>query len=345
MKDFFEPPLPPGWKWSSGWSIDKSQYVDKEGWAYGPDTISLKWPPTSSQFSTKSASDVVRRRHWIRTRQSFSDQGTECLQSGASAVHPGASAVLSWRSTSKDSDQCLQVRPKFDNSQPSYSWGCAIAVGSSYMYSKDQQLDLGSRLTSVTPNCSLKLNELEKKDILLCCNPNSGSKQLWFSVCTDASVLNTELNVPVYDWRISISSPLKLENRLPCPAEFSISEKIKEGNCIERHRGTVSSRQSVHIYSADIQKPLYITLSTQDGWVMEKVITFFFKEIVCVLQFSSYGYTLLDSSAQDPILLLDPSFSNHVSSFWMIHRQSKRYEICFSFKVSSINFILSDSHL
>ncbi|WVZ12338.1 hypothetical protein V8G54_016868 [Vigna mungo] len=295
-KDFFEPPLPQGWKWSSGWSIDKSQYVDKEGWAYGPDIISLRWPPTSSLFSTKSASDVVRRRRWVRTRQSFSDQGTECLQSGASTVHPGASAVLSWRSTSKDSDHCLQVRPKFDNSQPSYSWGCAIAVGSSYIYSKDNLLDPGSRLTAVTPNASLKLNELEKKDILLCCNPNSGGKQLWFSVSTDATVLNTELNVPVYDWRISISSPLKLENRLPCPAEFSISEKIKEGNCIERHHGVVSSRQTVHIYSADIQKPLYITLRVEGGWVMEK----------------------------DPILVLDPSFSNHVSSFWMIHQQSKR---------------------
>lgn len=43
--------------------------------------------------------------------------------------------------------------------------------------------------------------------------------------------------------------------------------------------------------------------------------------------------------------MLDPSFSNHVSSFWMIHRQSKRYAICFSFKVSSINFILSDLQL
>ncbi|KAH1088253.1 hypothetical protein AAZX31_07G215500 [Glycine max] len=296
-KDFFEPPLPPGWKWASGWSIDKSQYVDKEGWAYGPDIKSLRWPPISSHFSTKSASDVVRRRRWIRTRQSLSEQGTESLQGGASTVQPGASAVLSWRSSSKNSDQCLQVRPKFDNSQPSYSWGCAIAVGSSYIYSKDQLLDPGStRLTSVTPTCSLKLNELEKKDILVCCNPSSGSKQLWFSVCTDASVLNTELNVPVYDWRISINSPLKLENRLPCPAEFSISEKTKEGNCIERHHGVVSSRQSVHIYSADIQKPLYLTLFVQGGWVMEK----------------------------DPTIVLDPSFSNHVSSFWMIHRQSKR---------------------
>lgn len=273
MKDFFEPPLPTGWKWASGWSIDKFQYVDKEGWAYGADIKSLRWPPASSQFSTKSASDVVRRRRWIRTRQSFSEQGTECLQNGASTVHPGASAVLLWRSTSKGSEQCLQIRPKFDNTQPSYSWGYGITVGSSYIYSKDQILDPGSRQTSVTSNCSLKLNELEKKDILLCCNPSSGSKQLWFSVVTDASVLNTELNVPVYDWKICVNSPLKLENRLPCPAEFSISEKTKEGNCVERHKGIVSSRQSVHIYSADIQKPLYLTLFVQGGWVMEKVIT------------------------------------------------------------------------
>ncbi|KEH32375.1 calcium-dependent lipid-binding-like protein [Medicago truncatula] len=295
-KDFFEPPLPPGWKWASGWSIDKFQNVDKEGWAYGPDIKNLRWPPASSKSSTKSSSDVVRRRRWIRSRQTISQQSAESLHSGVSTVHPGASTFLSWRSTSKDSEQYLQIRPSFDNSQPSYSWGHAVAVGSSYIYSKDQQLDPGFRQNCVTSNCSLKLNEMEKKDILLCCNPSSGSKQLWFSVGTDASVLNTELNIPVYDWRISIFSPMKLENRLPCPVEFSISEKTKEGNCVERHRGVISSRQSVHIYSVDIQKPLYLTLSVQHGWVMEK----------------------------DPILLLDPSFSNHVSYFWMVHRQSRR---------------------
>ncbi|KAK7291737.1 hypothetical protein RIF29_07114 [Crotalaria pallida] len=294
--DFFEPPLPPGWKWVSGWSIDKFQYVDKEGWAYGPDLKNLKWPPTSWKFSTKSASDVVRRRRWIRTRQTFSEEGIEGLQSGASTIHPGASAFLSWRSTSKDSDQCLQVRPNFDSSQPSYSWGRAVAVGSSYLYSKDQLLDPSSRHNSVTPNCSLKLNELEKKDTLLCCNPSCGSKQLWFSVGSDATVLNTALNVPVYDWKISINAPMKMENRLPCPAEFSILEKTKEGNYVERHRGVISSRQGVHIYSADIQRPVYLTLFVQGGWVMEK----------------------------DRILVLDPSFSNHFSYVWMVHRQSKR---------------------
>lgn len=297
-KDFFEPPLPPGWKWASGWSIDKFQYVDKEGWAYGPDIKNLRWPPTSAKSSTKSASDVVRRRRWCRTRQTIFEKGIESLQSEVSTMHPGASTVLSRRSTSRDSEQCLQIRPSFDNSRPSYSWSHAVAVGSSYIYSnsKDPLPDQGSRQNSLTSNCSLKLNEIEKKDILMCCNPSSGSKQLWFSVGTDASVLNTELNTPVYDWRISINSPMKLENRLPCPAEFSILEKTKDGSCHERHRGVVSSRQSVHIYSVDIQRPLYLTLIVKHGWVLEK----------------------------DPILVLDPSFSNHVSSFWMVHQQSRR---------------------
>ncbi|KAL1372338.1 hypothetical protein AAHE18_01G196400 [Arachis hypogaea] len=295
-KDFFEPPLPPGWKWTSGWSIDKFQYVDKEGWAYGPDLKNLQWPPTSSTFSTKSSSDVVRRRRWIRTRQNFSDQGKEYIQSGASTLHPGASTVLPLRSTSKNSNHYLQVQPNSNGSMPSYSWGCAVAVGSTYMYSKDQPVDQSSRRNSATSNCSMNLNELEKKDILLCCNPSSGSKQLWLSVGIDATVLNTELNAPVYDWRVSVNSPIKLENRLPCPAEFSISEKTKEGNCVEQHQGVVSSRQSVHIYSADIRKPLYLTLFVKGGWVMDK----------------------------DAILVLDPSFSNHVSSFWMVHPKSRR---------------------
>ncbi|KAI4335042.1 hypothetical protein L6164_013726 [Bauhinia variegata] len=296
-KDFFEPPLPPGWKWMGDWAIDKSQFVDGEGWAYGPDVKSLKWPPASSKFSTKSASDVVRRRRWIRRRQIISEQGASCIENETNPVYPGASAVLPWRSTLKNSDQCLQVRPCSDSLQFSHSWGRAVCVGSSYLYIKDQLIiDQGSRQNSLIPDCSLKLSQLEKKDVLLCCYPSSGSKLFWFSVCTDATVLNTELNAPVYDWRISVNSPLKLENRLPCPAEFTIWEKAKEGNFVERHQGVISSRRSVHIYSADIQKPVYLTLFVQGGWVMEK----------------------------DPVLVLDPSFSNHVSSFWMVHQQSRR---------------------
>lgn len=195
---------------------------------------------------------------------------------------PGSSAVLPWRFTFKDSDQCLQILPVVDD-ESSYTWGHAVAIGSNFAFGKDQALvDQVSLYRQSTlkqgnkfSNLSFKLNQLEKKDLLFCCSPNNGSKQIWLSVGADASVLHTELNTPVYDWRISINSPLKLENRLPCPAEFTVWEKTKEGHYIERQHGIISSRRSAHICSADVQRPLYLTLFVQGGWVLEKVIIHF----------------------------------------------------------------------
>lgn len=191
-------------------------------------------------------------------------------------ISPGASAVLPWRSTSKDSEHCLEVRPVVDPPESPYSWGCAVAVGSGYMYQEEQPfMDPGllyrQKQETKMANSIFKLNQLEKKDMILRCS-GIGSRQCWLSIGADASVLHTDLNSPVYDWIISVNSPLKLENRLPCPAEFTIWEKAKEGSCIERQHGIISSGSNVHIYSADIEKPLYLTLFVQGGWVLEKVI-------------------------------------------------------------------------
>ncbi|KAE9455056.1 hypothetical protein C3L33_13039, partial [Rhododendron williamsianum] len=220
-----------------------------------------------------------------------------------STISPGSSAVLPWRSMSKDSDHCLQIRPSVDYPQPPYSWGRAISVGSGYSYGKDlTSIDQGffSRQNTLKqenkiPASSFKLNQLEKNDVLVCC-PSSKGKIFWLSISTDASVLQTELNVPVYDWKISMNSPLKLENRLPCPAEFTVWEKLKEGSSVERQHGIILSRGSVHLYSADVRKPIYLTLFVQGGWVLEK----------------------------DPVLVLDLASSNHASSFWIVHPQKKR---------------------
>ncbi|XP_062108869.1 uncharacterized protein LOC133819601 isoform X1 [Humulus lupulus] len=294
-KDFSEPPLLPGWRWSSAWTIDKYQFVDKDGWAYGPDFPSLRWPPTSSKSCTKSSFDLVRRRRWIRTRQ-------QIINNDFPVVHPGASVVLPWRSTSRDSNQCLQIRPSVDHPQTPYTWGDAVTVGSGYACGKDQALveqvslsrQYASKQENKMSNFTFMLDKLEKKDVLLC--SSTGRKQFWLSVGTDASVLRTELNVPVYDWRISVNAPLKFENRFPCPAEYTIWEKTKEGNCIERQRGVISSRGTVPVYSADIQKPIYLTLFIQGGWSMEK----------------------------DPVLVLNLPNNDHASSFWMVQQQSKR---------------------
>ncbi|XP_042475866.1 uncharacterized protein LOC122057714 isoform X2 [Macadamia integrifolia] len=304
-KDFFEPPLPAEWKWTSTWTIDKSHCVDLDGWAYGPDYRSIKWPPTSPKTCAKSAQDFFRRRRWIRTRQQVIDENVDSLNKTVAVSSPGASTVLPWRSMAKDSDLCLQVRPFVEHPQSPYSWGHAVAVGSGYAYANDQSfVDQGSlsrhntmKRGNMNPIFTFRLNQLEKKDIILYCSPSNTSKEyFWLSIGTDASVLHTELNAPVYDWKISINSPLKLENKLPCPAEFTVWERTKEGNGVEKQHGIISSRKSVHIYSADIRKPIYLSLFVQGGWVLEK----------------------------DPILILDLSSLLHVSSFWMVHQQSNR---------------------
>ncbi|CAI0626123.1 unnamed protein product [Linum tenue] len=296
-KDFFEPPLPPGWQWASSWIIDKSEVVDGDGWAYAPDFHSFKWPPTSH---TNSSLDAVRRRRWVRRRQEVHTRFNK--DNSDFVIDPGSSAVLPWHSTSKDSDHCLQVRPSAGHSQSAYSWGQEVSVGSSDGLCKDQTLtDKAVLATQCTLKqgskmpVAFKLNQLEKKDVLCCCS-STENKQFWLSVGADASVLTTELNKPVYDWTISINSPLKLENQLSCSAEFTIWEKAKEGGYTEQQHGAISSWESVHIYFADIHKPIYLTLLVHGGWVMEKPL----------------------------ILLLDLASSDRSSSFWMVHHQSKR---------------------
>lgn len=206
-------------------------------------------------------------------------QTTDRLTSGLTSINPRCSAVLPWKSTLKNSDECFLVRPSVDSSEMPYSWGRAVALsGFSDQSSSSRQIAVKPGDKHV--DYIFKLNQLEKKDILLVCSPRTGNKQFWLSVGTDASILNTELNAPIYDWRISVNSPLELENRLPSTAEFTLWERTKEGSFIDQGSGVIPSRKGVHIYSADLQKPLYFSLFVHGGWVLEKVIITFFVHVL-----------------------------------------------------------------
>lgn len=205
------------------------------------------------------------------------DDNSSATSNGFACINPGCSIVLPWGCSIKNSEQCLRLRPVVSNQHP-YKWGNAVVSRSNFASGKDQSADPVSLSRQSTmkkgnkmANFAFKLNQLEKKDLLICCFPRIGSKQVWLSAGADATVLHTELNTPVYDWRISINSPLKLENRLPCPAEFTVWERTEEGSFMERQQGVISSRRSAHIYSADIRRRVYLTLFVQGGWVLEKV--------------------------------------------------------------------------
>nr|CAD1836498.1 unnamed protein product [Ananas comosus var. bracteatus] len=300
-KDFFEPSLPAGWRWTSPWKIEKSQYTDGDGWAYGTDFQSLKWPPTFSKSSSKSPLDFVRRRRWVRTRQQLPEKATDIMRNIIAVINPHSSTVLPWTSTIRDMDLCLQVRPYSENSQDDYTWGQIFTFGSSNQ-STNYQDTLSRQSTLKNPNIRLqnsilRLTQLEKKDMILYCNPTVGiKKNFWLSIGTDASVLHTELNSPVYDWKISVNSILRLENKLPCEAEYAIWERSVEGNMVERQHGIVSSAGSAFVYSVDVRRPIYLTLFAQGSWALEK----------------------------DAILIMDLINLDHASSFWMVQKQSNR---------------------
>lgn len=280
MQDFFEPPLPMGWQWISSWNIDRSAFVDSDGWAYGPGFQNLNWPPNTQKLSSKSAVDVVRRRRWIRKRQKLAEEVDSSSKTFLVTVDPGSSCVLPWKCVLSGSEQCLKVRPSADL-QPAFPWGQTVATGSPDAFGKDQfvmesqllrqnTMKQGNKFTDYI----FKLDHLEKKDILVCCSPKSEIEQFWLSTGSDASVLHSALNQPIYDWKISFNSPLRLENRLPCPAEFTIWEKAKDGG-IQRQHGIIPSRKSVHVYSADVRKSVYLTLFVHGGWILEKVCFIF----------------------------------------------------------------------
>ncbi|ONK67151.1 uncharacterized protein A4U43_C06F16540 [Asparagus officinalis] len=275
-KDFFEPPLPRGWKWTSPWKIERSQFVDSDGWAYGADFKNLTWPPNSSKCSSKSALDFVRRRRWIRTRQQLPDENIENERKIVAVIDPNSSGVLPWVSMVQEADLCLQVRPYAEGSQEPYTWSQIVSLDSCKDQTNNQKATPSRKITTkntniLLPKSLLKLNQLEKKDMLMYCNPTTDAKQhVWLSVGTDASVLHTELNAPIFDWKISISSVVKLENKLPCEAEYAIWEKLIEGNMVEKQHGILSAGGSAFIYSADLRRPIYLSLFVQGGWCLEK---------------------------------------------------------------------------
>ncbi|CAL5058295.1 unnamed protein product [Urochloa decumbens] len=301
-KVFFEPDLPSGWRWTSPWKIEKSNFVDNDGWAYSADFQNLNWP-SSSWRSSKSPHDFVRRRRWVRSRQKLQEQGAEIPRKILAIVSPHSSTALPWTAMIRDMDLCLQVRPYYEKLEESYSWSQVCSLGSESIPKHQQQQSSLSRSSTlkqstVTSRDSfLKLAELEKKDVLSYCHPPVGNERyFWFSVGIDASVVHTDLNVPVYDWRISFNSILRLENKLPYEAEYAIWEVSTKGNMVERQHGMVTSGGSVFIYSADIRKPIYLTLFLQNGWILEK----------------------------DAVLIMDLLSLEHVSSFWMVQKQSQR---------------------
>jgi vacuolar protein sorting-associated protein 13A/C len=174
-------------------------------------------------------------------------------------LNPQSSMFLPWISMIKGMDLCLQIRPVSEKQQGSYSWGHIVTMGPTD--------HLASQQASV-----LSLAHLKESDMLFYCSADFGARPtLWFSAGVDASALQTEFNEPVPDWKISVNSVFRLENKLPYEAEYAIWEKASDGNLVERQHSIVSSGGCACIYAADMHKSIYLTMFVQGSWTLEKV--------------------------------------------------------------------------
>lgn len=297
--------LPPGWIWRTNWIIDKAGYVDDDGWAYGPDFQTLRWPPNSMKSCKKSPFDFIRRRRWCRTRERTSSCDEVVSRKILSVLHPGESVSIPLGYVLSPTDFCLQVRPKMGSTAPSYLWGRAVnaANQSNREYTKgdDQsssrrfsRLDSGGR-----PVSSFMLNGLQKAEELLMCppaNPSASKTARWLSMESDANILYNEVNSQVYDWKLSVSAPLKLENLLPCDADYTVWERHRESSPVQRDRGVATAGSTVNIFSVDIRRQIYLTWFVQGGWRSEKEI----------------------------VLISDPMLEDLPSTFSLINQQNGR---------------------
>lgn len=57
-----------GWEWEGPWELETKGYVDKEGWTYGVDFSTIKYPPPPGN-QRKALQHFVRRRRYFRTRR------------------------------------------------------------------------------------------------------------------------------------------------------------------------------------------------------------------------------------------------------------------------------------
>jgi len=57
----------PGWRWVGPWRLDRSGFVDSEGWAYALAWPAHAWPPPKGA-EAPGPLRPTRRRRWVRTR-------------------------------------------------------------------------------------------------------------------------------------------------------------------------------------------------------------------------------------------------------------------------------------
>jgi vacuolar protein sorting-associated protein 13A/C len=261
LKEFPDVKLPLGWEWKTNWHVEKVAEGDQDGWGYGFDFRTLQqWPPKSH---TGKVHSFVRRRRWVRVRQSIAKGGSRVA---LGVVKPGDNLpvpIACLRETS--ANYCLQIRPTPTSHGLPFEWSQVIPYKGSREGKKHERVK------------EIRLRSLTETEELLSCAVNSSSsltqnKDLWFFLEASSSEIGKDIELdPIQEWKVTVTAPIMLKNYLPIPCEFSVSEKSANSRLVVRDRGVIKPGDSVGIFHIDLRKGIYLTWLPQGGWNPKKV--------------------------------------------------------------------------
>ncbi|EEF45057.1 vacuolar protein sorting-associated protein, putative [Ricinus communis] len=248
--------LPSGWEWIDDWHLDTSSVNTSEGWVHSPDAERLKWPES---FDPMKFVNHARQRRWIRNRKQISGEVKQEISVGS--VKPGDTLPLPLSGITQFGMYILQLRPSSHNTSDGHSW-------SSVVERPGQTVENGNSKGS-----GICISNLTEREELLCCTQISGtssncSHRTWFCVSIQATEIAKDMHSdPIQDWSLVVKSPLSLSNYLPLAAEYSVLEMQATGHFVACARGIFSPGKTLKIHTADIGKPLFLSLLPQRGWL------------------------------------------------------------------------------
>ncbi|CAK7356236.1 unnamed protein product [Dovyalis caffra] len=249
--------LPSGWEWIEDWHLDTLSINDADGWVYSPDVESLKWPHS---FDPSEFANHARQRRWIRKRKQMSCDVKQEVSIGL--LKPGESMPLPLSALTQSGLYVLQLRPSYVTTHEEYSWSSVVDDKPGPSEGFGEPKDSGI--------CLSALAESEK---LLYCSQISGtsskgSHKLWFCLSIQATEIAKDIHSdPIQDWCLVVKPPLTFSNYLPLAAEYSVLNRQASGHFVACARGVFSPGEIVKVHTADIRKPLFLSLLPQKGWL------------------------------------------------------------------------------
>jgi vacuolar protein sorting-associated protein 13A/C len=163
----------------------------------------------------------------------------------------------------------VQVRPHLGGMSPSLTHNWSQVVPSKAR----TEMSLRRSATKL-----FRVRSLTETEELLLCPAEAGSsnttpgKDIWFCLESKATEIGKNARLePIQDWCLKISAPLMLDNLLPVPCEYMVSEKSTGRGPIVRDRGIANPGEITFAFHADLRKALYLTWIPQGNWHPKKV--------------------------------------------------------------------------